>query len=186
MKQKHKGYLNGSLTLTHKVFMAYTKAHFDYLKNTGQWGDKSPDNKKIVAMAAKINALKGQLKLDPKLSTIAKDKKKEDKGENKGKKKNKKDYANKKYQKRDKAWKKVPPKDGKKRGRKQVGKYTLIGATTTWRGRSTNPPIAPWARSTRTTRRKATIAKPTLLLLHPWPPPPSTIAMRPYWPYSRP
>ncbi len=40
-------------------------------------------------MAAEINALKGQLKLDPKLSAIAKDKKKDDKGENKGKKKNK-------------------------------------------------------------------------------------------------
>jgi len=52
-------------------------------------------------MAAEINALKGQLKLDPKLSAIAKDKKKEDKGENKGKKKNKKDTSNKKYQKKD-------------------------------------------------------------------------------------
>mgnify|MGYP000939193357 CR=1 FL=1 len=39
----------------------------------------------------------GQLKLDPKLSAIAKDKKKDDKGENKGKKKNKKDTSNKKY-----------------------------------------------------------------------------------------
>ena len=35
-KQKHNGYLDGSLTLTHKVLMAYAKAHFDYLKNTGQ------------------------------------------------------------------------------------------------------------------------------------------------------
>ena len=125
MNQKHNGYLNRTLTLTHEVLMAYAKAHFDYLKITGQWGAKSPNNKKIVAMAAKINALKGQLKLDPKLSAIAKDKKNEDKGENKGKKKNKKDYANKKYQKRDKAWKKVPPKDGKKRDGKQVGKYTF-------------------------------------------------------------
>ena len=99
MKQKHNGYLNGSLTMTHKALMAYGKAYFDYLKNTGQWGAKSPDNEKIVAMAAKINSLKSQLKLDPKLSTIAKDKKKEDKGENKGKKKNKKNFSNKKYQK---------------------------------------------------------------------------------------
>jgi hypothetical protein len=75
MKQKHNGYLSGTLTLTHKVLMAFAKAHFDYLKNTGQWGAKSPDDEKIVAMAAEINALKGQLKLDPKLSAIAKDKK---------------------------------------------------------------------------------------------------------------
>jgi len=75
-------------------------------------------------MAAEINALKGQLKLDPKLSAIAKDKKKEVKGENKGKKKNKKDTSNKKYQKKDKTWKKVPPKDGNPK-EKQLGKYTF-------------------------------------------------------------
>ena len=124
MKQKHNGYLDGTLTLTHEVLMAFAKAHFDYLKNTGQWGAKSPDDKKIMAMAAKINALKGQLKLDPKLSAIAKDKKKEDKGENKNKKKNKKDTSNKKYQKKDEAWKKVPPKEGDPK-EKQLGKYTF-------------------------------------------------------------
>ena len=62
--------------MTHEVLMAYGKAHYDYLKNTGQWRAKSPDDEKIVAMAAEINALRGQLKLDPKLSAIAKDKKK--------------------------------------------------------------------------------------------------------------
>jgi hypothetical protein len=124
MKQKHNGYLDGTLTLTHEVLMAFAKAHFDYLKNTDQWGAKSPDDEKIVAMAAEINALKGQLKLDPKLSAIAKDKKKEDKGENKGKKKNKKDTSNKKYQKKDEAWKKVPPKEGDPK-EKQLGKYTF-------------------------------------------------------------
>ncbi len=75
-------------------------------------------------MAAEINALKGQLKLDPKLSAIAKDKKKEDTGENKGKKKNKKDTSNKKYQKKNEAWKKVPPKEGDPK-EKQLGKYTF-------------------------------------------------------------
>ena len=124
MKQKHNGYLDGTLTMTHEVLMAFAKAHFDYLKNTGQWGAKSPDDEKIVAMAAEINALKGQLKLDPKLSAIAKDKKKEDKGENKNKKKNKKDTSNKKYQKKDEAWKKVPPKEGDPK-EKQLGKYTF-------------------------------------------------------------
>ena len=57
MKQKHNGYLDGTLTLTHEVLMAFAKAHFDYLKNTGQWGAKSPDDEKIVAMAAEINAM---------------------------------------------------------------------------------------------------------------------------------
>ena len=118
MKQKHNDYIDGSLTMTHEALMANGKAHFNYLKNTGQWGAKSPDDEKIVAMAAGINALKGQLKLDPKLSAITKDKKKEDK-------RTKKDYSNKKYQKKDKAWKKVPPKDDKKRDGKQVGKFTF-------------------------------------------------------------
>jgi hypothetical protein len=103
MKQKHSGYPNRTLTLTHEVLMACAKVHFDYLKNTGQWGAKSPDNEKIVAMAAKNNALKGQLKLDSKLSAIAKDKKKEDKGKNKGKNKNKNDTSDKKYQKKNEA-----------------------------------------------------------------------------------
>jgi hypothetical protein len=78
-------------------------------------------------MAAKINALKRQLKLDPKLSAIAEEGKKKgnrgDKGE-KGKKwKNKKNTSNKKDQKRDERWKQVPPKEHKKK-EKQVGKYT--------------------------------------------------------------
>ena len=76
MKQKHNNFLDGTLTITHEALMAFAKSHFDYFKTTGQRGAKSPDDKKIVAMAAKINALKGQLKLDPKLSTIAKDNKK--------------------------------------------------------------------------------------------------------------
>ena len=50
----------------------------------GQWGDKSPNDEKNVAKAAEINALKGRLKLDPKLGAIAKDMKKYYKGENQG------------------------------------------------------------------------------------------------------
>ncbi len=101
MKQKHNNFLDGTLAITHEARMAFAKSHFNYLKTTGQWGAKSPNDEKIVAMAAEINALKGQLKLNPKLSAIAKDnKKKEDKGENKKdkKKKNKKDTSNKRYQ----------------------------------------------------------------------------------------
>ncbi len=56
-------------------------------------------------MAAKITALKGQLKLDPELSTIAEEGKKKgnkgDKGERGMKRKNKKNTSNKKDQKRD-------------------------------------------------------------------------------------
>jgi hypothetical protein len=91
---------------------------YDYLKVKGQWGAKSPGNKKIVAMSAAISALKGHLKLDDKLGKLV-DKKKEG-GK---KKKNKKNTANRVGQKKDEAWKKVPSKDIEKHS-KEVGKYT--------------------------------------------------------------
>jgi hypothetical protein len=109
MKRQHDNYIGGKLTVTHEALMALTKAKMDYLKLNGKWGAKSLDDKKIVAMAAKITALKGQLKLGPKLSAIAEEgKNKGNKGDKveKGKKwKNKKNTSNKKDQKRDETWK---------------------------------------------------------------------------------
>jgi hypothetical protein len=106
MKQQHDDFLNGKLTLSHEALMATANAKMDYLKLKGKWGAKSLDNEKMVAMVVEITALKGQLKLDPKLSTIAEEgKKKGNKGE-KGKKwKNKKNTSNKNSQKRDETWK---------------------------------------------------------------------------------
>jgi hypothetical protein len=69
-------------------------------------------------MTPALNALKGQHKLDPKLSTIANEGKK--KGDKKDKKKNKKNTYNHWV---DEAWKKEPPKDSEKH-KKEVGKYT--------------------------------------------------------------
>jgi hypothetical protein len=119
--QQHKDYLDGKLTtITHEALMTSAKQKFDWLKTNGLWGAKSPDDKKIFAMTATLNALKGKLKLDPILSTIANEGKK--KGDKKDKKKNKKDIYNQRKQKKDEAWKKEPPKDGEKR-KKEVGKY---------------------------------------------------------------
>jgi hypothetical protein len=102
--------------------MTSAKHKFDWLKTKGLWEVKSPDNKKIVAMTAALNALKSQLKLDPKLSAIANEGKK--KGNTRdNKKKNKKNTYNGQEQKKDEAWKKEPLKDGEKR-KKKVGKYT--------------------------------------------------------------
>jgi hypothetical protein len=85
IRQQHEDYLDGKLTtITHEALMKSAKRKFDWLKTKGLWGAKSPDNMKIVAMTAAFNALKGQLKLDPKLSAIAKEgKKKGDKKKNK-------------------------------------------------------------------------------------------------------
>jgi hypothetical protein len=98
-----------------------SNSKFDWLKTKGIGGAKSPDNKKIVAMMTPLNALKDQLKLDLKLSTIA------DKGKKwnnkRRQKKNKKNRSNCVQEKKDEVWKKVTPKDGKKK-EKQVGRYT--------------------------------------------------------------
>jgi hypothetical protein len=120
---KHDEYLDGNLTsLTHEAMMSMAKRKFDFLKTKGKWGAKSPNDEKIVAMAAEINSLKGKLKLDPKLSAIAGEGKKDDGSK---KKKNKKNTSNKKEQKKDEAWKKEPPKAGESKTGKQVGKYTF-------------------------------------------------------------
>jgi len=119
---KHDEYLDGNLaSLTHEAMMSMAKRKFDFLKTKGKWGAKSPDDEKIVAMAAEIKSLKGQLKLDPKLSAIA------GKGDDKkdSKKKNKKNTNNKREQKKDEAWKKEPPKAGESKEGKKVGKFTF-------------------------------------------------------------
>ncbi len=120
--QQHEDYLDGKLaTITHEALMTSAKCKFDWLKTKGLWGAKSPDDEKIVAMIAALNALKGQLKLDPKLNAIANEGKK--KGDKRDKKKNKKNTYNQREQKKDEAWKKEPPKDNEKH-KKDVGKYT--------------------------------------------------------------
>jgi hypothetical protein len=110
--------------------MTSAKCKFDWLKTKELWGAQSPDDKKIVAMTVTLNALKGQLKLDPTLSAIANEGKR--KGDKKDKKKNKKNTYNQWEQKKDEDWKKELP----------------------WRGLCTSLPTASWASSTRKTRRR--------------------------------
>ena len=82
--QQHKDYLDGKLTsITYKALMTLAKRKFNWLKTKGMWVARSPNNEKILVMIAALNALKGQLKLEPKLSTIAN--KGNKKGNNKGK-----------------------------------------------------------------------------------------------------
>jgi hypothetical protein len=58
MSTKHDEYLDENLTsLTHEAMMSMAKRKFDFLKTKGKWGAKSPDDEKIVAMAAQINSL---------------------------------------------------------------------------------------------------------------------------------
>jgi hypothetical protein len=123
--RQHEDYLDSALTTIHEILMTSAMRKYDYLKVKGQWGPKSPNNETIVAMSAMLNALKGHLKLNKKLTDIA-DGKGGGKGSGKGgggAKKNKKNTSNKTFQKKDEEWKKIPPKDGEKTS-KEVGKYT--------------------------------------------------------------
>jgi hypothetical protein len=111
--------------MTHETLMSFAIRKCNYLKTKGKWGAKSPNNKKIVAMLAALNALKGHLKLDEKLGDIIKGKGKGKGKEKDGNKKikNKKNTGYKTKQKEDEAWKKVPPKDRDKKS-KEAGKCT--------------------------------------------------------------
>jgi hypothetical protein len=112
IRQQHEDYLDGKLTtITHKALMTSAKRKFDWLKTKGLWGAKSSDNEKIVTITAALNALKGQLKLDPKLNAIV----------NEGKKRATR--GTRRRTRRILTTKKEPPKDSEK-GEKEVGKYT--------------------------------------------------------------
>ncbi len=94
IRHQHEDYLNGKLTaITHEALMTSAKCKYNWLKTKGLWRAQSPDNEMIMAMTAALNALKGQLKLDPKPSSIVN--KGNKKGNNKAKKnKNKKNMYN--------------------------------------------------------------------------------------------
>lgn len=113
--RKHEEYLDGELEgLTHEKLMAMATDKFTYLQNKGLWGTKTAEEK-LVAMAAEIEQLKGQLKLAPKLQAAVDDKKKKWNKKDKDKAKilkNKKKKGDKKFQKADEEWKKKAPKDG--------------------------------------------------------------------------
>ena len=113
------------------------KSKFDWLMNKKKWGAQSPDNNKIIAMAAEINALKRQLKLAPKLADVAdrKDDGKKDKGK---KKQNKKDTSNTQAQKKDKHGKRSHLRMATPNTRNMVT-TPFTGTSTTWLGQFTSP-----------------------------------------------
>jgi hypothetical protein len=62
IRHHYDDYLDSKLiNLTHEALMTSALRKYDWLRQKGQWGTKSPDDEKIVAMAAQINALKGHL-----------------------------------------------------------------------------------------------------------------------------
>jgi hypothetical protein len=54
---QHEDYLDGKLiAITHEALMTSAKCKCNWLKMKGLWRAKSPDNEKIVAMTAALNA----------------------------------------------------------------------------------------------------------------------------------
>ena len=112
----HKDYLDGKLTtLTQESLVGMAKSKFNYLHTKGTWGARSPNDDKIIAMTATINCLKGQLKLSPQLAAAGGEQDGDGKSKKGQKMRNKTSTSDRVRQKKDKAWKKVPPKDSKKK-----------------------------------------------------------------------
>jgi hypothetical protein len=164
IRQEHEDYLDSKLTtIIHEALMTSAKCKFDWLKTKGLWGANSPDNEKIVVMIATLNVLKGQLKLDPKLSAIVNEGR--EKGNKRDKKKNKKKSYNRRKQKKDGM---EPGRKSHQRtvksARKKWASTLTTGATTTWRGPCTSSPTASWVNSTSKIRGRS-LRKPTPLPL---------------------
>jgi hypothetical protein len=130
---RHKDYLNEKLTaITHRTLTTSAKHRFNQLKTKGTWGAKSPNNnnEKIVAMTATLNALKGHLKLDSKLSAIANDGKM-------GRRKTRRTHSINVNKRRMRHGRKSCQRVVKRRRSKSANTLTT-GASTTWRGLPTN------------------------------------------------
>jgi hypothetical protein len=110
ISKKQDDYHDGNLghEFTYESLMAQATAKFTYLTTRKIWGAKLPDEECLIAMIA---YLKGKLELAPALDAKGK---KEGTKEVKDalKTKNKKNTSNKTYQKKEEAWKRLPPKDG--------------------------------------------------------------------------
>jgi hypothetical protein len=125
---------------THEDIMKKAKAKYDLLVNSGKWGAKSPDQEKIIALEAQLKDLQN-LKLSAQLiNKLKQGQKQGQKGQQQQRqpqknsnptqkqgtvnRKNQKDRSNKRFQKQDEEWKKVPPKENEPK-QKQVGNKTF-------------------------------------------------------------
>ncbi len=121
--KKQDDYHDGNLgaNFTHESLMAQATAKFTYLTTRKNWGSKSPDKERLIAMIAD---LKGKLKLALALANKRKPSVNKTKDVRPGqvKTKNKKNTSNKTYQKKEEAWRKLPPKDGEPTTKEVAGK----------------------------------------------------------------
>jgi hypothetical protein len=108
-----------------KHIMKKAKEKYDLLKSDThyKWGTPSLAEQKVIALQTQVADLKSEnLQISKKLNGKLKDGDKKDEKKDGKQKKNKKDTSNKTKQKKDEAWKKVPPKAGEAKTKEQGGK----------------------------------------------------------------
>ena len=72
--RQYEDYLDGRLAgITHEPLMTSATRKYDWLQMKGMRGAKSLNDEKIMAMAAEITSLKGNLKADKKLGDTLKE-----------------------------------------------------------------------------------------------------------------
>ena len=125
IKNKADQYTDGTATFTHEELILLATNKYNLLVQSGEWGARTFEEEKIIAMQAELTALKGQFVLGSKLKRAAGEKQDGDKNDTSkkgdkqgGKKKNKKNTANKRKQKENEKWQRVPPKDGESHEKK--------------------------------------------------------------------
>jgi hypothetical protein len=72
IKNKADQYTDGTATFTHEELILLATNKYNLLVQTEEWGTKTLEEEKIVAMQAELRALKGQFALGPKLKVWCK------------------------------------------------------------------------------------------------------------------
>lgn len=104
----------------HDVIMRLASQKYNSLVQLGHWGGTTKDQQHIVALQAQLDDMKNStLRISKALSDR---KTPYTNNKKKGDKKNKKDFGNKRAQKKDAAWKKIPPKAGEPKTKVSKGR----------------------------------------------------------------
>ena len=102
IETKEDSHDDGTLTASSDKIIILATQRYNLMKERNEWTLETPKKDAIIAMKAELDSLKGQLALTTKTKTTA-----EDDGGSDNKK-----LTNKNRQKKDEAWKKIPPATG--------------------------------------------------------------------------
>jgi hypothetical protein len=141
MKQKHNSYLDGTLTLTHKVLMAFVKAHFDYLKIQVSGVPNLPTTKRSWPWRPKSRLSRASLSLTLSLAPSPKTRKRTIRVRTRARRRTKRTLPTRNIRKRMKHGRKCLPRMVTQK-KSNWANIPFNGANTTWRGPPTSLRIA--------------------------------------------